>query len=152
MEVKESLRDLLCDQIPMARALEIEVREADFSKVEIFAPLGPSRNHLATAFGGSLGALLILSCYGWLFLRLQQLGYVCHVLIKEGKTQYHLPVSEDIRSICLAPSESDFQLFLNSFTRKGRGRIYLSAHVQTSQGRACSFQGEFVAQKMSAQR
>jgi thioesterase domain-containing protein len=149
MEVKESLRDLLCDQIPMARALGIEVRYADQSKVEIFAPLEPSRNHLATAFGGSLGALLILSCYGWLFLRLQQLGHQCHVLIKEGKTQYHLPVSEDIRSICHAPNESDFQHFLNSFTRKGRGRIVLSAHVQTTQGQACTFQGVFVAQKSS---
>lgn len=142
------LTTFLHEQIPLAKALDIEIIKATDSEVEVFGPLTPNRNHMGTAFGGSLSAVLILSCYTWLFHRLDKAGFSAHVLIKEGKTDYLLPVEEDLRAVCLSPDESQFEKFIESFRRKGLGRITLKAQIKD----ACVFEGVFVAQKSSEPR
>lgn len=64
------LTSFLHEQIPLARALSIEIIKADDHEALVMGPLAPNRNHMGTAFGGSLSAVLILSCYTWLFHRL----------------------------------------------------------------------------------
>lgn len=142
------LTSFLHEQIPLARALSIEIIKANDNEVEVMGPLAPNRNHMGTAFGGSLSAVLILSCYTWLFHRLEQAGFSAHVLIKEGKTDYLQPVEEDLVAVCLSPEEIHFEKFIESFKRKGMGRITLKAHIKN----ACSFEGVFVAQKSSEPR
>lgn len=145
--MNENLRDFLYGQIPISKAMKVEIKQANLSEVEITAPLAPNSNHMDTAFGGSLGTLLILSGYAYLFHRLQTSGIECHVLIKESKTNYLLPVKEDLRAICSAPLEEDYAKFLSTFQRRGIARITLTAHIKTSEGQACLFSGEFIAQK-----
>lgn len=141
------LRDFLYREIPLSHFMEVEILSADETQVEILAPLTPSRNHLDTAFGGSIGAVMILSCYAWLFHRLSSLGFSCHVLIKEGHTDYHLPIKEDLRAMCLKPQDEDYQKFIEVFQRKGFARIPLRAEIHTKEGKAATFDGVFVAQK-----
>ncbi len=145
--MNENLRDYLYSQIPLSKAMSVEIKQADLSGVEVTAPLAPNSNHMDTAFGGSLGTLLILSGYAYLFHRLQMSGIQCHVLIKESKTNYLLPVKEDLRAICVAPQEEDYAKFLGILQRRGIARIILTAYIETSEGRACLFSGEFIAQK-----
>jgi thioesterase domain-containing protein len=139
----QKLRDFLHNEIPLARFMGIEITRADDMSVEIEGPLGPSRNHLDTAFGGSIGAILILSCYTWLFHRLIGAGFECHVLIKEGHTNYIHPVKEKLRATCTAPSQDEYDKFLDAFKRKGMAKIELIASLD---GKA-EFRGVFVAQK-----
>jgi thioesterase domain-containing protein len=143
------LTNFLNEQIPLARALAIQIVSTGDDQVEVLAPLAPNSNHMGTAFGGSLGAVLILSCYTWLFHRLDQDGFSAHVLIKEGKTDYLLPVESDLRAICLSPEISEIEKFTESFKRKGRGKITLKAHILQGSEKACVFEGIFVAQKSS---
>lgn len=147
---KTELKDFLYQEIPLSRFMQLEITQADEWQVEIIAPLDPSRNHLDTAFGGSIGAILILSCYAWLFHRLKSLGLDCHVLIKAGNTDYLMPIHEDLKAICQAPATADYEKFLSTFERRGLAQITLKAFMQTSQGKAASFQGVFVAQKSKA--
>jgi thioesterase domain-containing protein len=139
----KSLRDFLHREIPLSQFMGIEITHADDQSVEIRGPLEPSRNHLDTAFGGSIGAILILSCYTWLFHRLIGAGFECHVLIKEGHTNYMRPVTEDLIATCTAPSNDEYDKFLETFTRKGLARIELTAKL----GESAEFKGVFVAQK-----
>ena len=139
----QKLRDFLHKEIPLAQFMGIEITQADDQCVEILGPLEPSRNHLDTAFGGSIGAILILSCYTWLFHRLIGAGFECHVLIKESHTNYIHPVKEDLRATCTSPSKDEYDKFLEAFKRKGMARIELNARL----GTAAEFKGVFVAQK-----
>lgn len=145
--MNEDLRDYLYSQIPISKAMGVEINQANHSGVEVTAPLDPNSNHMDTAFGGSLGTLLILSGYAYLFHRMKMSGIECHVLIKESKINYLLPVREDLRAICTAPEEEDYAKFLSTFQRRGIARIILTAHIETIEGRACLFSGEFIAQK-----
>lgn len=145
--MNENLRDYLYSQIPLSKAMSVEIKQANLSGVEVTAPLAPNSNHMDTAFGGSLGTLLILSGYAYLFHRLQMNGIECHVLIKECKTDYLLPVQEELRAICMAPEEVNYAKFLSTFQRRGIARIVLTAYIETVKGKACLFSGEFIAQK-----
>jgi thioesterase domain-containing protein len=137
------LRNLLYDEIAMG----VEINTSDNISTSIMAPLSLNRNHLETAFGGSLSSLLILSCYAWLFHRMSEEGHVCHVLIQEAHTDYLLPVKEDLIAVCKSPDEKEFGRFLESFRRKNVGRITLHASITTSEGKCCEFRGVFVAQR-----
>ncbi len=141
------LRDYLFDQIPLARAIGIEIEEASLDQVIITAPLAPNSNHMDTAFGGSLATILILACYSYLFNRLKSEGHKAHVLIKDGHTQYHKPVREDLKAICHAPDEELLSHFIHVFERRGKARIKLDAFIQTGPDKSCTFSGEFVAVK-----
>ncbi len=140
------LRDFLYQEIPMARALEVQVVGLTAQAVELRAPLAPSRNHLETAFGGSLGAVMILACYSWLFHRLACDGKVAHVLIQSAHTDYLRPVAGEIRARCLAPDENQVQRMLEHFQRKGMARLTLTAQViDAHETVLCQFTGDFVA-------
>ncbi|MCM2349270.1 MAG: thioesterase domain-containing protein [Bacteriovoracaceae bacterium] len=141
------LREYLYNQIPLSKAMGLEITVADISRVEMTAPLELNSNHMDTAFGGSLATLLILTCYGYLFNRLDLAGLESHVLIKEGNTKYLLPVRVELKAICLAPDEATVNQFLTTFKRRGRARITLTAYVEAGAEKACIFSGEFVAVK-----
>jgi thioesterase domain-containing protein len=144
------LKAFLNEQIPLSVAMGIEILEANNERAMISAPLKLNSNHLGTAFGGSLGALLIFAGYAWLFNRLEDEGNHCHILIQKAHTDYLLPVDEEIFSICEAPSAEEYEKFMNAYARKGIARMTLSTSIKTSKGTCCSFSGEFVAQKSKA--
>ena len=138
------LRDFLYEQIPLSQALAIEIEE----DLTIFAPLAPSKNHMGTAFGGSIGAVMILACYSWFFQRLGVEGKHSHVLIQTAHTDYLRPITSDMRARCLAPPEDEVQRVLQQFERKGVARIKLGAQILGPQGVVLAqFSGDFVATK-----
>lgn len=134
----------LKEKIPMSAALGLKIVKADDNEVEVFAPLFPNRNHLGTAFGGSLNSILLLTCYSWLFRTLKQKGYDDHIVLKSSQIRYYHPVNRDIRAICRAPSQQELHKFMQAFEKKGRARIELTASVQLDTRVACELTGEFV--------
>ncbi len=143
MKVDE-LQSYLQKQIPMTHHLGIQISMATEDQVVIQAPLKANRNHLGTAFGGSLNSILVLACYTWLFNILSLHRQKKHIVIKESQVRYLLPVNEDFKAVCRRPSDEGLNRFLDAFDRKGRARIQLSSQILTSKGVACEFQGEFV--------
>jgi thioesterase domain-containing protein len=141
------LKDFLYHEIPLAEFMQIEIDEASEERVKIHAPLEPNRNHMDTAFGGSIGTVLILSCYVWLYHCLKGQGFNGHVLIKEGKTDYLLPVNENIRATCSAPPKEAIDKFIETFKRRGTAKISMEALIETTEGKAAAFSGVFFAQK-----
>jgi thioesterase domain-containing protein len=140
------LQEFLHQQIPMARALEVGVTGLSADSVELLAPLNPNCNHMGTAFGGSLGAMMILACYAWLFNRLGEEGKHCHVLIQSAHTDYLKPVTGDIRARCLRSEE--IERVMEQFERKGVARVVLHSEVVDPAGVVlCKFSGEFVARR-----
>lgn len=142
-----ALEKFLHEQIPISKAMGVKILSADKTKVEVFGPLEANRNHLGTAFGGSLNALLVLAGYSWIFNALETEGHHCHILLKTGHTEYFHPVETDIKAVCLKPDQDLMDDFVRLYERKGLARINLISEISSQEGVACRFTGEFVAQR-----
>jgi thioesterase domain-containing protein len=132
-------------QIPLSRAMGVAVEESTEERFVLTAPLAANRNHLGTAFGGSLSAIATLAGYGMLWLRLGDSD--AHIVIKSSSIRYLHPVRGDIRAVCETPDPETFSGFLDTFVRKGKARIRLEVEM-VEDGRECvRFSGEFVAMR-----
>jgi thioesterase domain-containing protein len=139
------LEKLLRTQMPLAEAMDVRVLKADALNMELGCGLAPNHNHLGSAFGGSLSALMILAAYCRLFFLMNGKG---HVLLKSSQMEFLLPVTEDLRAFVLAPQTKDVYAFLKAYQKKGRARLVLISEVRLADGRvACRMTGEFVGRK-----
>lgn len=122
--------------------MDVRVLRVDEKAVELGCKLSPNHNHLGSAFGGSLTALMILAAYCRLFYLMNGKG---HVLLKSCKFEFIQPVREDLRAVCLPPSQLESSRFLEVYGKKSRARLHLSSEVLLADGRiAARMQGEFV--------
>lgn len=139
---KNQLESFIQEQIPLAKLLGAKILRVDDHAAEILAPLNLNKNHLGTAFGGSLNAFSVLACYTWIFNFLNSKNIAAQILLKSSEIKYHHPVKTDFTAICKAPPTEDLNLFIKALEKKSRARIDLTSAV----GSECSFKGEFVAQ------
>lgn len=140
------LAAFLHEKIPLTRAMGLTVAECSPVRLVLEAPLAPNRNHLGTAFGGSLHALPTLACYAALWLLLREGGREGHVVVKRSQAAYRAPVSGRLRAVCLRPAPAAAAEFLATYQRHGKARLDLAAIVEGANGRpAVEFSGSFVA-------
>jgi thioesterase domain-containing protein len=142
----EAIERLLHEQIPITRAMGVRVvsRSSD-GGVILEAPLEANHNHLHTAFGGSLGALLTLSGYTLLWLEVGDPH--CHIVIRDSRISFRRPVKGNLRAICRPPEAKALETFHAEFRTKGRARIELQSTIEEDGGAAVVFHGTFVALK-----
>lgn len=140
------LESFLHRQIPLTSAMALRVVESSPARLVLEAPLEPNRNHLGTAFGGSLHAVPTLACYAALWTLLREAGIDGHVVIKRSQVYYRAPVTGPIRATCERPSEPKATEFLSDLRRHKKARMELTAIVQGGDGKpAVEFEGSFVA-------
>ena len=137
------LENLIQTQMPLARAMGVRIERADKEIVALNCVLRTNHNHIGTAFGGSLSALMILAAYCRVFIMMNGQG---HVVIKKHSMEFLKPVKEDLRAICPPASNQAAQDFLKSREKKGKARINLVSEILLKDGSvACRMHGEFVA-------
>ncbi|MEO8350933.1 MAG: YiiD C-terminal domain-containing protein [Chthoniobacteraceae bacterium] len=144
MEVA-ALEEMLGTKIPLARAMGVRIVECAPACVIITAPLALNRNHLGTAFGGSLHALATLAGYGLVWTLINDPA--AHVVIRESHVRYEHPVRGELRAVCLAPAEAKTAQFLRQFRRKGKARVSLRSTIEENGITAVEFNGIFVARR-----
>ena len=88
MDELTQLRDVLHKEIPLTRAMGVEVESYDGSCLVLAAPLAPNINHKSTAFGGSLYSLAVLTGWGLLHLQLKQRDVLAHIIIRQSHIDY----------------------------------------------------------------
>ncbi len=98
MITPKSLEQYLHKKIPVSKFMQVEVTSID-QDIELQCALAPNHNHLGTAFGGSLSALMILAAYCQLFGLIEEQG---HVVLKTTSMQFLIPVDEKLRAVCKA--------------------------------------------------
>lgn len=140
------LTAFLHEEIPLTRAMNLRAVESNAQRLVVEAPLEPNKNHLGTAFGGSLHAVPLLACYGALWVVLREAGIDGHVVVKRSNALYRAPVTGTIRAICERPSASAAADFLSDLRRHRKARMELRAIVAGANGKpAVEFDGSFVA-------
>ena len=133
----------LHEQIPLTRAMGVEVRSWDGQELWIAAPLAPNHNHLGTAFGGSLSALATLAGYSLLWLLLGDRE--AHIVIRDSSLRYRHPVRGELLALCRHPGDEAWQAFQSKFSASGKARLTLQVAI-IEEGRVCvEFEGVFVA-------
>jgi thioesterase domain-containing protein len=145
MSRTRQIQELLHNKIPITRAMGVSVEEYDGERLILQAPLEANVNHLGTAFGGSLNALAVLSCYGLLWLELQDTD--CHIVVRDSSISYERPVSGDLRATCVRPEAAIMEHFERTLHQKGKARVSLSASIESQGVIAVRFNGTFVAMR-----
>lgn len=130
-------------KIPLTAAMRVRVESYDAQRLILTAPLHANHNHLGTAFGGSLAALLILSGYGLLWLELGDAE--SHIVIKSTSIDYLRPARDPLRAVCTRPAAQEIATFRQTFSRRGKARIELHATIEQAGEIAVAFRGVFVA-------
>ncbi len=141
----KSIEQYLHAQIPMSQAMQVSVTEIAESGIILSAPLAPNINHRSTVFGGSISTLAILSAWTYLRVRLQILDLPCRIVIKSNSIDYLKPIEGDFQAHCLTPAPLDWDKFITSIERRGKGRILLDAEVAAGGILSAKFRGEYVA-------
>ena len=141
----QELEKYLRHQIPLVDTIGLMVVQADDHFVKLQAPLQSNRNHLGTAFGGSLYSMGVLACYTWLFNTLNNRKIDCHVVIKGGQIKYLKPVDNEIVSVCMSPETEVLKKFLLTVEKKQKAQISLRSEILVNSQVACVFEGDFVS-------
>jgi len=139
-----SLQDVLHHEIPLSRDIGIRVVDYDGKSLSLKAPLDRNINHKATAFGGSLYSVAVLSGWGLLYLLLKERGLQGHIVIHESQVKYHRPVEGDIVAIAMLDEPAILERFVKIYRRNGKARIHLDAEVQFEGELAVEFHGQYV--------
>jgi len=141
----DRLRDVLYRDIPLSRAMEVSVQQADPACTVLSIPLAPNANHMSTVFGGSANTLAILAAWSLLHLRLAAAQPTCQIVIQHSSMHYLHPMPGAAEAVCRFDDETEWARFSRTLARRGRARLTLPAEVSSS-GRVCArFEGEFVA-------
>lgn len=140
-------------EIPLSRALGIELHSWDGSALLISAPLEPNSNHQGTGFGGSVYSVAVTAAWGVMELALADLGLKGGVVVQAGSIDYLNPVDSDFYAICRLPGGEMPERFRKGLARHGKARLELTTEVfcgtpnhapQTEP--VAVFQGRFVVQ------
>ncbi|WP_293763532.1 YiiD C-terminal domain-containing protein [uncultured Aquitalea sp.] len=143
--MRETLQQYLLDNIPLSRAMQVEVLDAGGTGVSVWAPLPANINHGGTMFGGSLSAVALLCAWGWAHVRLLGSGLSGHIVVQRSEMDYLLPAASAVRASTEAVDEEDWDKLLRAVRRGRKGRIALSVRLEDEQGACCArMSGVFV--------
>lgn len=141
------LQAVLHGDIPLTREMGLEVIDWQAGVLRLQLPLAANVNHKSTMFGGSLYCAAVLAGWGWLHLRLRELGIDDgHIVIQEGQIAYPLPVTGAAIARCEAPDSKTWERFVRLYQRRGRARLTLATTVSNagSDEPAVTFSGQYV--------
>jgi len=133
-------------EIPLARAMQLRMRDYDGTTLSVAAPLAPNINDKGCAFGGSLVSLLTLAGWGLIVLKLKELDRTCDVYVQDSAVRYLAPVWEDFAANAHLAEGESWDAFAATLAARGRSRLSMDCRVSLADGTdACILQARFVA-------
>lgn len=143
-DLLKQLQEQLLTDIPLTRALGVTVDNYTQGQLSLCAPLATNINHKQTAFAGSLNALLTLTCWGQLWLILQEQKQAGKIVLQDCSCRYLKPVTTDFTARCQRPSQTSIARLTRTLQAKGKARIELEATISEHDQVAASFTGRYV--------
>lgn len=132
-------------QIPITARLGARVEEYDGDSVRLSAPLALNLNHQATAFGGSLSAIAILSGWVLVHLQLRDRGVAARIIIQRSAFDFVAPVDGDFTATAMLPPAQTWHRFLATLSRHHSARVSVSSSVACASGIGGRHEGIYVA-------
>lgn len=132
-------------EIPVTRALGVQVTRFDAAAVELSAPLAANRNDKGTGFAGSQYSLAVLSGWSLVMGLLREAGVAGQAVIASCELRYLRPVHADFRAICERPEADAVDAFLRGLSERGRARLALKVRLCCGDETALELDGRFAA-------
>ena len=145
LSVPADITQILHAEIPLTRAMGLQVASWDGTSVTLSAPLAPNQNHTDTAFGGSISSLAIMAGYSLLFLLFRDRAISTRILIQKSATEYLLPIDAEFSATATCPPPAALAEFLETLKRKRRARLDLPSQVHSRHTLAATHTGLYVA-------
>lgn len=123
------LEEIMRDELPMARFMDIRVVDAGPGGLSLACAPGPNVNLHGTMFGGSIGALALLAGWGLVRMHLRERGIEPDVVVQRTLTEYVSPIYEAGVARAVTPEAEEWNRFVQTLERKGKGRILIEVHV-----------------------
>lgn len=133
----QQLQSIWHEQIPLSKAMQMQIQAFDGELLETWAVLEPNVNVHGTAFAGSLYAIQALTGWGMMHLQLKLNGLDASIVIASGQINYAKPVAEEIVVRC---SFGEHAAEMDKLKSSGKGRFPLTCHVLLADGETA---GEF---------
>ncbi len=143
-----SLLRFIRDEIPLARAMDLELSAHDDDRLVLRAPLAPNVNDKGCAFGGSLVSLMTLAGWGLVELALRRNDQDCDVFVGESTVRYLQPVWTDFHAEARLAPDADWTVFFDTLQARGKARVEVACQVPGTDGRpAATLAARFVAKR-----
>ena len=140
-----SLQEYLHENIPLSKAMGVEVLEATVNGVTLSAPLSPNINHRETVFGGSASSVAILSAWSLLYLRLKNENINSRIVIQRSTMTYESPITDMFTASSVVRDPADWLKFVTTLRRKNRARVYVTSILHCNDKKVGELEGGFVA-------
>jgi thioesterase domain-containing protein len=140
----DEIQAYLLEQIPLSRAMGIEITEAGHTQVTLSLPLEPNINHRDTAFGGSICAAGTLACWTLVHLRLSELDRPTRLVIHKNRMVYRKPIGGRFEATCTFTDDIAWEQVLDMLERWGKAKLQLTASITCEGETAAEFHGSFV--------
>lgn len=138
------LEALWNEGIPLAGAMAVEIRRLDSEFITLAAPLAPNRNHMGSAFGGSLQSLATLAGWGVTLIAAGRASG--HVVIRTSQMKFLTPVAGELVAEAPLPASGATAAFRGALAARGHARLTVPVAILGPSRRvAARFVGEFVA-------
>lgn len=140
---KKDIKQYLYDNIPLAKAMGVEVIDIGKHSLTLKAPLSSNSNMHGTAFGGSLSSLALLT--GWSLIHTQVSDQWLpggDLVIAEAHIIYQKPVATDLVAQAKMDIEQ-FTQFIQTYKEKGKARLTVEIEVKTDKGPGCRLEGTY---------
>ncbi len=128
-------------EIPISRAMGIEVEGFANQELVIRADLTPNVNVHGSAFAGSQFSLASLCGWGQLHLQLALRGLEASIIFVDGHIECLRPVRATMRARCHLTA--DTETALAALRQNGRARCRLSTRVESNGELAATFTGTY---------
>ncbi len=145
MNTIKTLERTLHTEVPLTEQMGLRVEGHDENELLLHADLEPNINIHGTAFGGSLYSICAITCWGMLHLRFEQEAIDAHCVLGKADIVYLMPVKGDIKARCRLPKDGSVTKLLHSLNNGEKARIELKAEIETEDGVAVVFTGNYSA-------
>lgn len=136
------------DEIPLARAMDLQLDDCDARRLTLRAPLAPNVNDKGCAFGGSLVSVMTLGGWALVELALRREGHDCDVFVAESTVRYLSPVWGDFRAVAQLADGADWAAFFHTLATRGKARIEVDSVIPGDDGAlAATLNARFVAKR-----
>lgn len=136
---------LLHEQIPITKSMEIGVIEFSPFKVKVSAKLKPNINHMATAFGGSINCLMTVCGWSMMYAIINEVAPDAHIVIQKSSIDYLAPIQDDFIAECELTDGAEKLKFLDMYRRHKKGKLRLEVFCYHEGSLSAKFEGHYVA-------
>ena len=144
-DLKQYIEETMLSKIPLLASMKAKVARLNDFEFSIEAPLDPNKNHLMSAFGGSIAALATAAGWGMLMGELKKGNVAASVVVVKNSIKYLQPVMNDFIASCRKESVTQWSGFMEKLKSTSHSKIKLYVHVMCDEEVCAILEGTFLA-------